>query len=106
MGTYQELFEQCKPYLLNPPYAGADVHEIRGITLPSEYMDFLRLHNGGTFTNPNEEDENHLVLFSLEEILKGDCYKDEDGYWLGSAYSQTHEYQNMDTHHHIQRHSL
>ena len=37
------------------------------------------------------------MLFSLEEIQKGDCYRDEDGYWLGSAFSRTHEYQNIDT---------
>lgn len=97
MGTYQELFEQYKPYQLNSPYTGEEIREIRGIVLPRDYMDFMRLHNGGTFTNPNTEDENRLVLFALEEIQKGDCYKDEDGYWLGSAYSQTHEYQNIDT---------
>lgn len=97
MDTYQELFEQCKPYQLNPHYAGEEVHEIRGIALPMDYMEFLRLHNGGTFSNPNNEDDNRMVLFSLEEIQKGECYKDEDGYLLGSAYSQTHEYQNIDT---------
>jgi len=96
MGTYQELFEQYKPYQLNSPYTGEEIREIRGIVLPRDYLDFMRLHNGGAFTNPNTEDENRLVLFALEEIQKGDCYKDEDGYWLGSAYSQTHEYQNID----------
>lgn len=70
---------------------------LRGIALSRDYIDFLRLHNGGSFSNPNDDDSNRLVLFSLEEIRKGDCYRDEDGYWLGSARSQLREYQNMDT---------
>ena len=97
MSHYEELFQKCEPFRLNPPYQGEEISEIRGIVLPQDYIDFLRLHNGGTFSNPNDEDENQLVLFSLEEIQKGDCYRDEDGYWLGSRRSQTHEYQNMDT---------
>jgi len=97
MGTYQELFEQCKPYQLNPPYAGEDVREIRGIALSRDYMEFMRLHNGGTFTYPGSDKSARLVLLSLEEIQKGDRYKDEDGYWVGSAYTQSHAYQNMDT---------
>ena len=97
MPHYEELFRQCASFRLNPPYQGEKVSEIRGIAIPRDYIDFLRLHNGGTFSNPNAEDENQLVLFSLEDIQKGDCYRDEDGYWLGSRRSQTHEYQNMDT---------
>lgn len=97
MSTYLELFEHCKPYQLNPPYQGEEIRGVRGIALPQDYIDFLRLHNGGSFSNPNDEDAIRLVLFSLEEILKGDCYRDEDGYWLGSHRSQTHEYQNIDT---------
>ncbi len=97
MSHYGELFRKCAPFRLNPPYRGEEVSMIRGIALPQDYIDFLCLHNGGTFSNPNDEDANLLVLFSLEEIQKGDCYRDEDGYWLGSRRSQTHEYQNMDT---------
>lgn len=97
MSHYEELFQKCAPFQLNPPYQGEEISEIRGIALPQDYIDFLRLHNGGTFSNPNGDDSNRLVLFSLEEIIKGDCYKDEDGYWLGSRRSQSQEYQNMDT---------
>ena len=97
MSHYEELFQKCAPFQLNPPYQGEEIRWVRGIALPQDYMDFLRLHNGGTFSNPNDDDTNRLVLFSLEEIQKGDCYRDEDGYWLGSRRSQTHEYQNMDT---------
>ena len=97
MSAYDELFMKCAPFLLNPPYRGEIVSGIRGIALPQDYIDFLRLHNGGRFSNPNDGEENRLVLFSLEEIIKGDCYKDEDGYWLGSHRSQSREYQNMDT---------
>lgn len=98
MSHYDELFMKCSPFLLNPPYQGEAISEIRGIVLPQDYIDFVRLHNGGAFSTPNDEDENQLVLFSLEEIQKGDCYRDEDGHWLGSRHSQTHEYQNIDTH--------
>jgi len=97
MSHYEELFRKCAPFRLNPPYQGGEISEIRGIVLPQDYIDFLRLHNGGTFSNPNDDDANRLVLFSVEEIQKGDCYRDEDGCWLGSRRSQTHEYQNMDT---------
>lgn len=97
MSHYDELFQKCVPFQLNPPYQGEEISTIRGIAIPQDYMDFLRLHNGGSFSNPNDEGENRLVLFSLEEIMKGNCYKDEAGYWLGSCRSQTHEYQNMDT---------
>lgn len=97
MDTYQEIFEQCRPCQLNSPYRGEDIGEIRGIALPREYMAFLRLHNGGTFSNPNDDDAIKLVLFSLEEILKGDCYKLENGIWLGSEKSWRSEYQNSDT---------
>lgn len=97
MSAYEELFQKCAPFQLNPPYQGEEIRWVRGIALPQDYMDFLRLHNGGTFSNPNDDDTNRLVLFSLAEIQKGDCYRDEDGYWLGSRRSQTHEYQNMDT---------
>ena len=97
MSAYDELFVKCSPFQLNPPYRGEEVSMIREIALPQDYINFLRLHNGGSFSNPNDDDANRLVLFSLEEIQKGDCYRDEDGYWLGSRRSQTHEYQNMDT---------
>ena len=97
MSHYNELFQKCAPFQLNPPYQGQEISEIRGIALPQDYIDFLRLHNGGTFSNPNDEDAIRLVLFSLEEIIKGDCYRDEDGYWRGSARSQAHAYQNLDT---------
>ena len=97
MSRYEELFQKCVPFRLNPPYQGEEISEIRRIALPQDYIDFLRLHNGGTFSNPNDEDAIRLVLFSLEETIKGDCYKDEDGYWRGSARSQTQAYQNMAT---------
>lgn len=97
MYGYKELFKKCTPVQLNPPYRGEEIQEIRGIPLPRDYVNFLRLHNGGTFANPNDENAIRLVLLSLEQIQRGDCYKDEDGYWLGSAFSQTHEYQNIDT---------
>ena len=97
MSAYDELFMKCAPFQLNPPYQGEETSMIRGIVLPQDYIDFLCLHNGGSFSNPNDDDDNRLVLFSLEEIINGDCYKDKDGYWLGSRRSQTHEYQNMDT---------
>ena len=97
MSHYDELFQKCASFQLNSPYQGGEISEIRGIALSRDYIDFLRLHNGGSFSNPNDDDSNRLVLFSLEEIQKGDCYRDEDGYWLGSRRSQTHEYQNMDT---------
>lgn len=79
------------------PRVFEEISEIRGIVLPQDYIDFMHTHNGGTFSNPNDEDTIKLVLFSLEEIIKGDCYRDEDGYWLGSRRSQPHAYQNMDT---------
>lgn len=97
MPANDELFMKCSPFQLNPPYQGEEISMLWGIVLPQDYVDFLRLHNGGSFSNPNDEDANRLVLFSLEEIQKGDCYRDKDGYWLGSRRSQTHEYQNMDT---------
>jgi len=97
MSYYEELFQKCTPFRLNPPYLGEEISEIRGIALPKDYIAFMSLHNGGTFSNPNDEDANRLVLFSMEEIIKGDCYRDEDGYWRGSARSQTQAYQNMDT---------
>lgn len=97
MSDYDELFQKCAPFQLNPPYQGGEISMLRGIALSRDYIDFLRLHNGGSFSNPNDDDSNRLVLFALEEIQKGDCYRDEDGYWLGSARSQLREYQNMDT---------
>lgn len=97
MDIYQKLFEQCTAYELNPPYEGEKIDEIRGITLPRDYINFMRLHNGGTFSNPNDEDDIKLVLFSLEEIREGHCYKLENGIWLGSEKSWHSEYQNTDT---------
>lgn len=97
MRPFEEFFEAAKPYELNPPYEGVEIREIRGISLSQDYIEFMRAHNGGTFSNPNDADAIQLVLFSLEEVQKGDCYRDEDGYWLGSRRSQFHEYQNIDT---------
>ena len=85
MSDYDELFQKCAPFQLNPPYQGEEISEIRGIALPRDYIDFLRLHNGGSFSNPNADDSNRLVLFSLEEIQKGDCYRDEDGNKVGNS---------------------
>ena len=97
MNMYDDVFVKCVPHRLNPPYEGEETGRIRGITLPADYISFMYLHNGGVFSNPCDHDGSRLVLFSLEEIQRGSCYHDEDGYWLGAAYSQTHDDQNIDT---------
>lgn len=93
MGKYEAYLRQFQQVQLNPPYAGEEILQIRGIALPEDYRRFLRAHNGGVL----RQDDSRLVIFSLEEILKGDCFRDDEGYYLGSARSQSQEYQNPDT---------
>ena len=62
---------------------------IRCFPLPEDYRDFLRRHNGAhlihelTDLKPLDE-TNHVVLFSLEEVMSGEAYKDAHGHDLGS----------------------
>ena len=81
----------------NPPYEGEATLEVRGIVLPQDYVDFMRVHNGGEIDGP----EGKLILFSLEEVLSGEKYQyscNDSGRkcWLSSEYSLAHDYQNQD----------
>ena len=88
----------------NCPYIGTDIREVRGIALPQDYMDFLRMHNGGVINNLKRNPKPHtlkfpswkLVFFSIEDILseRRYCY---DNIWLGSEHSIGGTYQNIYT---------
>lgn len=85
----------------NQPYSGEDIREIHNIALPQDYIDFLRLHNGGEINNlkrkPKPEELKFpswkLVFFSVEDILSGKRYHSND-IWIGSAHSIGGTYQN------------
>ncbi|MBQ2955390.1 MAG: SMI1/KNR4 family protein [Clostridia bacterium] len=88
----------------NSPYEGEDVREVHGIALPQDYIDFLRLHNGGEVNNLKRKPRPgvlkfpswELVFFSMEDIL-GEEYYPIDDIWLSSRYSIGGTYQNLYT---------
>lgn len=88
----------------NAPYRGEEIREVRGIALPQDYMDFMRLHNGGEINNlkrrlrPGELKfpSWKLVFFSVEDILSGKKYSQWEGVWLGSEHSIGGTYPNSD----------
>lgn len=48
----------------NPPYTGDEVTSINGVTLPEQYLNFMKIHNGGV----GDIGETWLVLYGLEEL--------------------------------------
>ena len=72
----------------NSPYHGEDIREVHGIALPQDYMDFLRLHNGGEVNNLKRKPKPwvlkfpswKLVFFSMEDILSDKYYPQKKPY--------------------------
>ncbi|MDO5144128.1 MAG: hypothetical protein Q4E72_05915 [bacterium] len=93
----------------NSPYNGEDIREVHGIALPQDYMDFLRLHNGGEVNNLKRKPKPwalkfpswKLVFFSMEDILSDKYYPQKKAIWqdiwLSSEYSIGGTYQNLYT---------
>ncbi len=48
----------------NVPYVGEEIVKIGEVALPSDYVEFMRLHNGGE----GDIGETWLVLFPLDEL--------------------------------------
>lgn len=56
----------------NAPYEGEFQRIINGVELPKEYIEFMKLHNGGE----GDVGESWLVLFPMEELQEiNDDYK-------------------------------
>lgn len=50
----------------NPGYDGEEITEINGVRLPENYIEFMKLHNGGE--GDIGEDAGWLVLYPMEEL--------------------------------------
>ena len=57
MGNWNE-FE------FNDPYEGEEISSVNGVDLPSQYIDFMKEHNGGE----GDLGETWFVLYPLEEL--------------------------------------
>lgn len=51
-------------FKFNEPYPGKIIDKINNVTLPEEYLEFMKKHNGGEGDIGNT----YLVLFPLEEL--------------------------------------
>ncbi len=51
-------------YNWGEPYVGKKIDKVNNMSLPKEYVDFMKLHNGGEGDIGNA----YLVLFPLEEL--------------------------------------
>lgn len=51
-------------FVFNTPYDGISPEIINGAELPDEYIEFMKLHNGGE----GDTGESWLVLFPVEEL--------------------------------------
>src|SRR5574344_848390 len=48
----------------NEPYNGKDIDKINNVTLPKQYLEFMKRHNGGE----GDIGESWFVLYRLEEL--------------------------------------
>ena len=51
-------------FFFNKPYEGAVITTVNGVKLPSQYIDFMKEHNGGE----GDIGETWLILYGLEEL--------------------------------------
>lgn len=59
----------------NGPYSGDDIKKINGVVLPSDYVEFMRVHNGGE----GDIGETWLILYPLDELQEiNDDYEIEE----------------------------
>ena len=66
---------QWNEFEFNKPYEGSEISSINGISLPEQYIDFMKRHNGGE----GDIGESWLVLFALEELQEmNDAYEVQD----------------------------
>ncbi len=54
-----------KNFSFNEPLAGKPITQINGVALPSDYIEFMRLHNGG---EGDVADAVWVILFPMEEL--------------------------------------
>lgn len=56
----------CKwgEFVFNEPYNGEEIHKVNDIILPKQYLEFMKMHNGGE----GDIGETWFVLFPLEEL--------------------------------------
>lgn len=58
------LMEQWNDFEFNEPYDGPEISSINGISLPKQYIDFIKKHNGGE----GDIGESWLILYPIEEL--------------------------------------
>lgn len=56
--------ENWGEFEFNEPYNGKDIDKINNVTLPKQYLEFMKRHNGGE----GDIGESWFVLYRLEEL--------------------------------------
>ena len=56
--------EQWNDFEFNEPYDGPEISSINGISLPKQYIEFIKKHNGGE----GDIGESWLILYPIEEL--------------------------------------
>ena len=65
---------QWNEFEFNKPYEGSEISSINGISLPEQYIDFMKRHNGGE----GDIGESWLILFALEELQEMNMIRNDD----------------------------
>ena len=71
---------------------------IRGFPLPPDYRELMARQDGAHLVfdrSALDLDEVHIVLFSLQDIIDGSCYRDSFGGYLGSELTMREDFQNV-----------
>ncbi|MBE6753186.1 MAG: SMI1/KNR4 family protein [Ruminococcaceae bacterium] len=71
--------EKWGEFEFNEPYVGDEIASICGVALPSNYIEFMKLHNGGE----GDIGETWFVLFSLEELQEANDDYEIESYLPG-----------------------
>ncbi|WP_102286830.1 SMI1/KNR4 family protein [Eisenbergiella massiliensis] len=62
-------------FAFNEPYIGNEIKQINNVVLPKQYLEFMKMHNGGQ----GDIGETWLELFTLEDLQEiNDDYCIED----------------------------
>lgn len=67
--------DKCGNFVFNEPYIGNEIKQINNVVLPKQYLEFMKMHNGGQ----GDIGETWLELFTLEDLQEiNDDYCIED----------------------------
>ena len=67
--------DKCGNFVFNEPYIGNEIKQINNVVLPKQYLEFMKMHNGGQ----GDIGETWLEFFTLEDLQEiNDDYCIED----------------------------